>query len=194
MQIQDSSQVIPLPGVHTLFLDVKTPEDITDSKVPRPPQDFRGFQLHQVIPMGVNPLIAQVAIPCLQGSTACCWTPMQKQVLPPELEEVPQVTVALAAADSNHWNIMNDPIYPSCLDIFKARHEASMALETATLAGGASSQGESSTPTQELPPVTWLLPPPTPTLDWQEVDMRVAKVMDQVHDLHLQLMQEMGFI
>ena len=34
VQIQDSSQVIPLPGVHTLFLDVKTPEDITDSKIP----------------------------------------------------------------------------------------------------------------------------------------------------------------
>ena len=29
VQIQESSQVIPLPGVPTLFLDVKTPEDIT---------------------------------------------------------------------------------------------------------------------------------------------------------------------
>ena len=36
VQIQASSQVIPLPGVPTLFLDVKTPEDITDSKVPNP--------------------------------------------------------------------------------------------------------------------------------------------------------------
>ena len=36
VQIQDSSQVIPLPGVPTLFLDVKTPEDIMDSKVSRP--------------------------------------------------------------------------------------------------------------------------------------------------------------
>ena len=79
---------------------------------------------------------------------------MQKQVLPPELEEVPQVSVALATADSNHWNIVNDPIYPTCLDIFKARHEASMASEAATSAGGASCRGESSTPTQELPPVT----------------------------------------
>ena len=34
VQIQASSQVIPLPGVPTLFLDVETPEDITDSKVP----------------------------------------------------------------------------------------------------------------------------------------------------------------
>ena len=34
VQIQESSQVIPLPGVPTLFLDVKAPEDITDSKVP----------------------------------------------------------------------------------------------------------------------------------------------------------------
>ena len=41
---------------------------------------------------------------------------------------------------------------------------------------------------------TWPQPPPTPPLEWQEVDMRVTKVMDQVHDLHLQLLQEMGFV
>ena len=115
-------------------------------------------------------------------------------MLPPELEEAPQITVALSTADPNHWNIVNDPIFPSCLDVFKARHEASLASEAATSTGGASSQGESSTPTQELPLVTWPQPPPTPTLGWQEVDARVAEVMDQVHDLHLQIVQEMGFI
>ena len=139
VQIQENSQVIPLPRVPTLFLDVKTPEDITDSKVPRPPQDFRGFQLHWVILMGASSPITQVAIPRLQGKTVCCWTPRQKQALPPELKEAPQITVALAAADPNHWNIVNDPIFPSCLDIFKARHEASLASEAATSTGGASS-------------------------------------------------------
>ena len=69
MLIQESSQVIPLPGVPTLFLDVKTPEDVTNSKAPQPPQDFRGFQLHRVILTGVSPPIAQVAIPRLQGKT-----------------------------------------------------------------------------------------------------------------------------
>ena len=86
MQIQESSQVIPLLGMPTLFLDMKTPEDITDSKVPRPPQDFRGFKLHQVIFTGVSPPIRQVAISHLQGKTVCCWAPRQKQVLLPELE------------------------------------------------------------------------------------------------------------
>ena len=124
----------------------------------------------------------------------CCWTPRQKQVLPPKLEEVPQITVALSAANPNHWNIVNDPIFPSCLDIFKARQEASLASEAATSTGGASCRGESSTPAPELPLATWLQAPPTPTLEWQEVNMRVAEVMDQVHNLHLQLMQEMGFI
>ena len=194
IQIQESSQVIPLPGVPTLFLDVKTPEDITNSKDPRPPQDFRGFKLHRVIFTGVSPPIGQVAIPRLQGKTVCCWAPRQKQVLLPELEEAPQLTVALFAAKANHWNIMNDPIFPSCLDVFKARHEASLASEAATSTEGASSQGESSTPPQELPLATLLQPPPTPTLEWREVDAGVAEVMDQVHDLHLQTVQEMGFI
>ena len=139
VQIQASSQVIPLPRVPTLFLDVKAPEDITDSKVPQPPQDFRGFQLHRVILTGASSLITQVAIPRLQGKTVCCWTPRQKQVLLPELEKVPQITVALSAADPNHWNIMNDPIFPSCLDTFKARHKVSLVSEAATSTGGASS-------------------------------------------------------
>ena len=194
VQIQASSQVIPLPGVPTLFLDVKTPEDITDSKVPRPPQDFRGFQLFQVIIKGGDPPSAQVAVPHLQGKTECSWISRQEQVLPPELKESLQITVPLSAADPHHWNIVNDPIFPNCLDAFKARHEALLASGAAISTGGASSQGGSSTPTQELPLATWPQPPPTPTLEWQEVDTRVAEVMDQVHDLHLQLLQEMGFI
>ena len=83
---------------------------------------------------------------------------------------------------------------PFCLDTFKVRHKASLAYEAATLTGGASNRGESSTPTQELPLATWPQPPPTPTLGWQEAEARVAKVMDQMHDLHLQMVQEMGFI
>ena len=194
VQIQASSQVIPLPGVPTLFLDVKTPEEITDSKAPRPPQDFRGFQLFQVVIKGGDPPSVQVAVPRLQGKTECSWISRQEQVLPPELEEAPQITVPLSVADPHHWNIMNDPIFPNCLATFKVRHEASLASGTAASTGGASSQGGSSTPIQELPSGTWPQPPPTPPLEWQEVDMRVTEVMDQVHDLHLQLLQEMGFV
>ena len=139
VQIQVSSQVIPLPGVPTLFLDVKSPEDITDSKVPQPPQDFKGFQLYQVTRKGDDSLTAQVAFPHFQGKTVCRWTSRQKQVLLPELEEVPQITVALCVADPNHWNIVNDPIFPSCLDAFKVRHETSLASGAATSTGGASS-------------------------------------------------------
>ena len=105
---------------------------------------------------------------------------MQEQVLPPGLEEAPQITAALATADPNHWNIVNDPIYPSCLEIFKARHEASMASEVVTSAGGASCQGESFTPTQELPPAIWPLHPPKPPVAWQDIDVRVTEVMDQM--------------
>ena len=142
----------------------------------------------------MDPPSTQVAFPRLQGKTECSWISRQEQVLPPELEEAPQITVPLSAADPHHWNIVDDPIFPSCLDAFKARHEASLASGAATSTGGASSQGGGSTPTLELPLVTWPQPPPTPPLGWQEVDARVTEVLDQVHDLHLQLMQEMGFI
>ena len=194
VQIHKSSQVIPLPGVPTLFLDVKTTEDVTDSNEPRPPQDFRGFRLHRVIYIGVSPLVGQVPIPHLQDKTVSHWAPTQKQVLTPELEEVPQLTVALSAADANQWNIGNDPIFPSCLDKFKARHKASQASGAAKLTRRPSSHEESSTPTHELPFPAWPQPPSTPTLGWQEVDEKVAEVMDQLHNLHLKTVQEMGFI
>ena len=124
VQIQASSQVIPLPGVPTLFLDVKTPEDITNSKAPQPPQAFRGFQLFQITLKGRNPPAAQVAFPRLQGKMECSWVPGQEQVLPPELEEAPKITVPLSTADPHHWNITNNPVFPSCLAAFKVRHEA----------------------------------------------------------------------
>ena len=174
VQIQASSQVIPLPGTPTLFLDVKTPEDITDSKAPRPPQDFRGFQLFQVVMKSEDPPATQVAVPHLQGRTECSWIPKQDQVLLPELEEAPQITVPLSVADPRHWNIANDSIFPSCIATFRARHEATLALGTVA----------SSKP----------LPPPTPPLEWQEVDKRVTEVVDQEHDLQLQLLQEIGFV
>ena len=194
VQIHESSQVIPLPGVPTLFLDVKTTEDITDSNEPRPPQDFRGFRLHRVVYIGASPPVGQVALPRPQGKTVSHWAPTQKQVLMPELKEAPQLTVALSAADANHWNIVNDPIFPSCLDEFKARHEASQASGAAKLTRRPSSHGESSTTTPELPLAAWPQPPSTPTLEWWEVDEKVAEVMDQVHNLHLETVQEMGFI
>ena len=194
VQIQESSQVIPLPGVLTLFLDVKTPGDITDSKAPRPPQDFRGFQLFQVVMKSEDPPSTQVAVPRLQGKTECSWISKQDQVLLPELEEAPQITVPLSVADPRHWNIVNDPIFPSCLATFRARHEASLASGTAASSGGASSQGGGSTPLQELPSASWLQHPPTPPLEWHEVEKRVTEVMHQVHDFHLQLLQEIGFV
>ena len=91
-------------------------------------------------------------------------------------------------------NIVNDPIFPSCPDKSKVRHEASLASGAAKLTRRPSSQGESSTPTQEPPLATWPQPPSTPTLKWQEVDEKVTEVMDQVHNLHPETVQEMGLI
>ena len=136
----------------------------------------------------------QVAFPHLQGKMECSWVPLQKQVLPPELEEVRQITVPLSTADPHHWNIANDPVFPSCLAMFKVRHEAFLASGAAASTGGTNSRGRTSTPTPELPSAVWSQSPPTPPLGWQEVDTRVTEVLDRVHDLHLQLLQEMGFV
>ena len=53
---------------------------------------------------------------------------------------------------------------------------------------------KSFTPNRGIPPLSWPPQPPTPPPTWQDIDVRVTEVMDQVHDLNLQWMQEMGFI
>ena len=112
----------------------------------------------------------------------------------PELEEMPELLVTLSAADDNHWNIGNDPIFPSCLAKFRARHEASQASGATQSTRRHGIHGESSTSTHELPFPATPQPPPTPTLRWHEVDKKVTEVMDQLHNLHLETVQEMGFI
>ena len=147
-----------------------------------------------MIVTGEDPPVTQVAIPYLQGSTLFHWAPIQDQVLAPEMEGTPLVSAALAKADPGHWNIQNDPIYPACLELFKARHEASMASKAAPSTG----EGvENFTHIPELFP-TMTQPtttqPTTPPLTVQDIDVWVAEVMDRVHDLNLRWIQEMGFI
>ena len=104
------------------------------------------------------------------------------------------VSAALAKANPSHWNIQNDPIYPACLELFKARHEASMASKVALLMGEGA---EDVTHVPELFPTTTqptTAQPTMPPLTVQDIDVQVAEVMDQVHDLNLWWIQEMGFI
>ena len=162
VQIHESNQVIPLPGVPTLFLDVQTAEDITDSHEPQPPQDFRGFKLHKVVYLGTGPPVGQVAFPCLWGGMVSHWAPVQKPVMTSELEEMPKLSVALSAAEDNHWNIKNDPIFPSCLAKFKARHEASQApwVTRSTRRHGVPGGSSTSSPNVPSQPYPSLLPHP----------------------------------
>ena len=142
VRIHESSQVIPLPRVPTLFLDVKTEEDITNSNDPRPPQDFRGFRLHKVLYLGEGMTTGLVALPRLQGVTLFHWTTVQRQVLPPELKKVAQLTVTLWPVDSDHWNLRNNVFFPDCLAKFKARHEASLASKATMATKKCGGQGE----------------------------------------------------
>ena len=114
-------------------------------------------------------------------------------MLPPDWEGAPQVSAALAPVDPHHWNVLNDPVYPSCMDRFRVRHGASMASAVATPAMPAGTRGGNLTPTQD-PPASWPTQPTTLPLTGWDIDVRVTEVMDQVHDLSLQWMQEMGLI
>ena len=159
VQINKASRVIPLPFVQPLFLDVLTASDVVDSNRPNSPRAFRAFRLHRIIYVEGGTLRTQVAFPCLGGKMESYLLNFQKQLLIPELQEQSQLSVALAVADDEHWNIANDPIYPACLLEFRRRHQASQtsqadgSVETSGTVGG----GPTPAATPHQQPVSTLL-------------------------------------
>ena len=140
--INEASKVIPLPYVQPLFLDVPTMIDVTGSKKPWPPHAFRAFRLHRVIYAEGSTVRTQVTYPRLGGETKSHLLNFQKQQLIPDLCEHSMVSAALAEADDGHWNITNDPVYPTCLEVFKRRHESSQAPQANKSAEGSGTGGE----------------------------------------------------
>ena len=112
----------------------------------------------------------------------------------PEFHEQPLLSVALAVADDEHWNIANDPIYPACLAEFRKRHEASQASQANKSVKKSGTGEESPTLAMTPPSATSSKPPPTPVLGDHEVMELVRDTLDQVYALHLKTLQEMGFI
>ena len=189
--INEASKVIPLPYVQPLFLDVPTTSDITDSKKPRSPHAFRAFRLHRVIYTEGSTLTTQVAYPHLGGKTKSHLLNFQKQQLIPELHEHSMVSAALAEADDGHWNITNDPIYPTCLEAFSRRHESSQAPQANKSAKGSGTGGGSPTGAMTPPSTTSSQPLFTPTLGAHEIREIIRETLDQVYALRLKTLQEM---
>ena len=194
VRINEASKVIPLPYVQPLFLDVPTASDITDSKKPWSPCAFRAFRLHRVIYTERSTLRTQVAYPHLGGKTKSHLLNFQKQQLIPELHEHSMVSAALAEADDGHWNVTNDPIYPACLEVFRRRHESSQAPQANKSAKGSGTGGRSPTGVMTPPSTTSFQPLFTPTLGAHEIREIIHESLDQVYALHLETLQEMGFI
>ena len=189
--INEASKVIPLPTVQPLFLDVPASNDVMDSNKPKSPHAFRAFRFHRVIYMEGSTPTAQVAFPRLCGKTTSHLLNFQKQLLIPELCEHSLLSVVLAVADDGHWNVANDPIYPACLAEFRKRHEAFQANKSVKKPG---TGGGSPTCATTPPSATSSKPPPTPLLGDREVMELVRNTLDQVYALHLETLQEMGFI
>ena len=194
MGINEASKVIPLPYVQPLFLDVPTMSDIMESKKPWSPHAFRAFRLHRVIYVEGSTVRTQVAYPRLGGETKSHLLSFQKQQLIPELREHSLTLAALGEADDGHWNVTNDPVYPTCLEVFRRRHESSQDPQANKSVEGSGTGGGS--PTGAMIPLSTTSSQPllTPTLGAHEIREIVCETLDRVYALHLKALQEMGFI
>ena len=192
--INEASKVIPLPYVQLLFLDVPTVSDVTGSKKPWSPHAFRAFRLHRVLYTEGSTVRTQVAYPRLGGETKFHLLNFQKQQLIPELREHSMVSAALVEADDGHWNVTNDLVYPTCLEVFRRRHESSQDPQANKSAEGSGTGGGS--PTGAMAPLSTTSSQPllTPALGSHEIREIVHETLDQVYALRLKALQEMGFI
>ena len=110
----------------------------------------------------------------------------QKSQTIPEFQNADTIEAPLAVADVNHWNIVNDPVFPACLAWFKDKHEGT------TSKAGPNMRGVTLTTT--LPSATSSSSQGTPTSDADEVKEQVHNILGQIFALRVETMQEMGFI
>ena len=136
----------------------------------------------------------QVAYPCLGGKTTSQLLNFQKQQWIPELREHSMISAALVEADAGHWNVTNDPVYPTSLEVFRRRHESSQDPQANKSAEGSGTGGGS--PTGVMTPLftTSSQPLLTPALGSHEIRKIIHETLDQVYALRLEALQEMGFI
>ena len=191
VQINEASQIIPLPYIQALFLDVPTASDIMDSNKPQSPRVFRAFRLHRIIYVEGSTLTTQVAYLRLGGKTKSHLLNFQKQLLIPKLCEHSMVLAALADADDRHWNVTNDPIYPACLEGFRRRHESSWVSQADGSADASGTGGGDPTLAVTPPPAASANPSPPPARSDHEISELVCDTLDQVYALCLETLQEM---
>ena len=193
--LSGSSEVIPQPNDHPLFLDVSSPSYIEETGPPQRVQCFRGFKLHRAICLYAGESISHVAYPRLEGGRESYYMLPQRQKITPEILESLRLTVSLAPVDEGHWNIVNDPIYPACLDQFRERHEATSKNPTSQqfqVPHVSQMFGPMATPSDSTVPTPTLLS--TLPLGSEDINRIVQETLDTFHDLRIEAIQGMGAI
>ena len=193
--LSGSSAVIPRPNDHPLFLDVSSPSYIEETGPLQRVQCFRGFKLHRAICLYAGKSISHVAYPRLEGGRESHYMLPQRQKITPEILESLRVTVSLAPVGEGHWNIVNDPIYPACLDQFRERHEAAsknLTSQQFQVPDVNQMFGPMATPSSSTAPSP--TPPSTLPLGSEDVNRIVQETLDTFHDLRIEAIQGMGAI
>ena len=109
--------------------------------------------------------------------------------MPPEYRASSTISTPLAEKDDAHWNLLNDPIFPACLERFQAKEEASVR-PTSPKGGDASDAAPVKAPPLAQGSDAWR----RPSLTSEEIEELVDKTLVEINALKLQSVQEMAFI
>ena len=192
------SDVIPVATQHPVLLDVTTKETMMRTGEPMAPLSFRGFRLHTVwTRQSGGDLVHQVAFPRFLGETTTSMLEYEPEKFPQGLMQGPKMVINLRPPSSDHWNIAMDLVLPLAVDMFRWWCEAK---RTAQGLGG-ESEGAKVSPKEapvpgESPQVVVgssraVLPPETTHLGERALET-ARKILEHIHNIHLQTMHEMG--
>ena len=192
VSITEASRLVPQPAERPLFLDVRGPEFVTNAQVPRSPKVFRGFRLHKTYMATPGSKAVQVVLPRLRGEgtppVASYWKPRTI----PAYRGGGNVEAPLAVASTDHWNQINDCVYPACLADFRQRFEASKGAppETNPLVIGTAfiSTGDAST---SLPGSSTQSSTPTKSSGSVEA---ATKIIQEILAVRVEALQDLSLV
>ena len=200
VNVSEMSDVIPVATQHPILLDVATKETMTRTGEPMAPLSFRGFRLHTVwTQQSGGDLVCQVAFPHFLGETTLSMLEYEPEKFSQGLMQGPKMAIKLRPLSGDHWNIATDLILPLVVDTFRWRHDTKRGAQGL----GGESEGAKVSPMEapapgESPQVVAgssraALPTET-THQGERVLETARKILEHVHAIRLQAMNEMGSV
>ena len=198
--ISETSEVVPVPHPHPVFLDVSGKEVMEKTGEPLAPLWFWDFRLHTVWnwPAGEEP-VHQITFPHLRGDATAPMLEYEPEKFPQSMQQGPKIAVPLRPPSSLHWNIESDLMFTITVDTNRWWLEAKRAAHDPGRESAGAEESPKEMPVPEGAPLAIAgsskAASLTETTCQGEKDLEAALgAIDRIHALRLQMINYMGSV